>query len=276
MADENAPPQSQDDDELFSRENLRLISIVGGGTISVISAGVRFRELAQRSRGSKSDQTHFRVDDPREIMANQLLARGHASVDEILAASFGEWPPKGLDIVTAQPQRVPFHNIPEDVQQRTIERIGARAAGNATLVRERNIGIMDYVDGATPLRDANSTLGHEAVHILQGDHSSRLPHNIVIGANEFNALHGDDGLVLSIFDQHGDQAKLADKNNFYLADGIEIQARIHEIVMDGYQTWGLMPTNREELLVSMKNAGLKVPDAALKSISDDRLSSLNE
>jgi hypothetical protein len=142
MADENAPPQSQDDDELFSRENLRLISIVGGGTISVISAGVLFRELAQRSRGSKSDQTHFRVDDPREIMANQLLARGHASVDEILAASFGEWPPKGLDIVTAQPQRVPFHNIPEDVQQRTIERIGARAAGNATLVRERNIGIM--------------------------------------------------------------------------------------------------------------------------------------
>ncbi len=38
------------------------------------------------------------IRDKNEKAAKQLLKNGSASMKDILALSFGEWPPKGLDI----------------------------------------------------------------------------------------------------------------------------------------------------------------------------------
>ena len=101
----------------------------------------------------------------RERMANQLLMRGHASMKELLTASFGEWPPKGLDIDpgVAHAQKVAFKQIVN------------MNCGTGTVAGERVIEINKYACCfLSPLLgrsfSLSSVMGHEAVHILQGDH----------------------------------------------------------------------------------------------------------
>jgi len=48
----------------------------------------------------------------REKMADEIIARGKATISELLTASFGEWPVKGLDIDTGI---VYEHEIPIEV-----------------------------------------------------------------------------------------------------------------------------------------------------------------
>jgi hypothetical protein len=49
--------------------------------------------------------------DHRERLANKLLMQGSASMDEVLYASFGAWPPAGLDIIGENNQRVNFMSL---------------------------------------------------------------------------------------------------------------------------------------------------------------------
>lgn len=39
-----------------------------------------------------------KANTDREEMSKKLLDKGQASLLEILTASFGEWPPRGLDV----------------------------------------------------------------------------------------------------------------------------------------------------------------------------------
>jgi len=106
-----------------------------------------------------------KLSDLRERMANQLLMRGHASMKEILTASFGEWPPQGLDINPdlRHDQRVDFKPL-----------AGISTFGMATFAGEREIDINNLLCCTLPRllgkSFLNSIMGHEAVHILQGDH----------------------------------------------------------------------------------------------------------
>jgi len=49
--------------------------------------------------------------------------------------------------------------------------------------------------------------------------------------------------------------------------GVEVQARLHEIMIDGYKRWGRMPQNRDELWAAMKNAGVKPPPEIAQHLS---------
>jgi hypothetical protein len=57
----------------------------------------------------------------------------------------------------------------------------------------------------------------------------------------------------------------------YLRLGVEVQARIHEVIIAGYPAWGKVPTNIDEFYAAMKNAGFKMPPEIEK-----RLESLPE
>jgi len=47
----------------------------------------------------------------------------------------------------------------------------------------------------------------------------------------------------------------------YLREGIEIQARLHEIMVAGYGLWGELPNNRKELWAALVSSGIwRVPD----------------
>lgn len=234
--------------------------------LAVSAAGYGAKEIIQNAN----------ILSQREIMARQLLGRGHASVDEILHASYGEWPPKGLDIIGSNDQRVKFmsaiemagRNEPNPVKKLLSQVSDAmQVAGRATVGDERVIGInkglTQFMPGLLGQSSLVTTMGHEVTHSLQGDHYWRAQE--VFGQyaaqNVWRAQNDakSNMVVKEVFDSHTSPFRLY--RGSYLREGLEIQARMHEILSDGYQRWGTMPQNREQLFVAMENVGLKLPDA---------------
>jgi hypothetical protein len=63
------------------------------------------------------------------------------------------------------------------------------------------------------------------------------------------------------------QSKTVKKMN-YLRKGVEVQARIHEIIIEGYPRWGKVPANPDEFYAAMKNAGFKMPPEIEKRLEN--------
>jgi hypothetical protein len=236
------------------------------------------------------------VTDKREGMANSLVMRGHATMLELMTSSFGEWPPKGLDIKSnvLHDQQVKL-GIAEGVLTAKVRSASGfvykRLLGQAdsTKSKDRNISLDESLveDGFY------STLGHEAVHVLQGDNSSRKLDTFGKQMNFIqkmvNGLFGQDEATSNLI-----MNRLIDKKEGglsqqfnssigpfgsdpwvkemkrirYLREGIEIQARIHQIIIDGYPRWGKVPANRDEFYAAMKNAGCKLPPEIEKHLED--------
>lgn len=226
--------------------------------------------------------------DKREQFAAQLLMCGHASVDELLHASFGEWPPKGLDIVHENPQRVNlttslthFHQQSRDQKQppwhkKLYEWMSVN--GYAYVCHTRaifiNKGLLSVFGGNTV-----STLGHETTHILQGDHfwrardimgkdgiSARLPMQDTISNIAVDeAIKGEfkQGFLCRIFNKIADQTGAG---LTYYKQGIEVQARLHEALVAGYPAWDRMPQNRDEFFFAMKSVGFNLPDTIKRTM----------
>src|SRR5262249_42324876 len=78
-----------------------------------VTAAELMGEDVPHPRGAGPD-TNARIEaDQRESSMRRFMEQRDASVDDLLAGSFGEWPPKGLDIVGENSQRVrlvPFHD----------------------------------------------------------------------------------------------------------------------------------------------------------------------
>jgi hypothetical protein len=225
--------------------------------------------------------------DKRERLANQLLMRGHASIDELLYASFGEWPPRGLDIVHENPRRVNlttslshFHSTGNHKKQPPWHKklyeymtIG----GYARLGGERNIFVNRPI---SLLCGALSVLGHEAAHILQGDHYWRA--RDIMGKDALSVIYPQEdvvsnitvrrttdtefkpGLLRRVFNAVSNASGLGIN---YLKEGVEIQARLHECLIAGYAHWEKMPQNNTEFLFAMKSVGFRLtPD--LRKVMD--------
>ena len=247
--------------------------------------------------------------DPREIMANQLLMRGHATMKELLTMSFGEWPPKGLNITpyAVHDQEVEFRPLVAFVRDtekyqergffyhRLAEFKARHTLGRATLDSDRTIWINKLKLCTLPhlfwRQKLVSTLGHEATHILQGDHYYRAADtfgnywasqiwagNNDVSSNEImNPLMVFRKKMLSPAFNEKSQKSDEPKGIDYLIEGIEIQARMHQIIIEGYQDWGRMPQNTAELWAAFVGAGLKAPKNIrqyLKSLPKDTSTSL--
>lgn len=217
--------------------------------------------------------------DKREKMANQLLMRGHASVDELLHASFGEWPPRGLEIVHENPQRVnlttslsSFHSGKEKqppLYKKLFEMLSV--GGYARLGGERKIFInkpLSIFGGKI------GTLGHEMAHILQGDHYWRANErmgkdglsviypkqdaisNLVI--NEVTTSAFQPGFMRRVMNAISNATGMGID---YLKSGIETQARLQEALIEGYPNWERMPQNNTDFFFAMRSVGFKLtPD----------------
>jgi len=258
----------------------------------------------------------FFVSNPRERMANKLLMQGHASIDELLHASFGEWPPKGLDIVGTNNQQVNLMSLwkmanhldaayPHEtglLHQTKLLRHKLsdtfNIAGRATITGERVIGINKlntfYMNRLNMLitgriwsaltggkeDGTHTTLGHETAHILQGDHYWRAQgvfgyvNSQKIWSSQKNAASNE--IVNRVFEEHQTKRSILMRlfdmvsgslgSNYY-KQGLEIQARLHEIVTDGYQRWGVVPQNRVEFFAAMENSGFKLPESIRNEIN---------
>ena len=220
----------------------------------------------------------------REKMAYQLMMRGHATIDEILTANFGEWPPKGLDIIGYNNQRVNIvplmdHSNGDNPLSRMWNKVKDMwsVAGRGSLGGERNLYLNRFMCCMVPSwlggGGLNSTMGHEATHNLQGDHYWRA--ESIFRREDVRKIWEQQSDALSnliadkVYDEHMDRSRLRTVFNKvakyvytdieYQREGIELQARLHETMMNGYPAWGRMPANRQELLSAMEDAGLKMP-----------------
>lgn len=249
------------------------------------------------------------VIDMREKMANQLLMRGHASMRELLTASFGEWPPRGLEINPnlSHDQQVtfkPFLDATKD--QRMGKNIFSKlwnilgeemdTLGRGTISGDRLIWINKFKLCTLPRilgggGSINSTMGHETIHILQGDHYWRAQE--VFGAEIAQDIwtghnNAASNMIMHKLTESGPKPPKSawqksslmkafnavaswvrdDKRHAYLKEGIEVQARIHQIIMDGYSRWGRMPQTHGELIAALTNAGLKPPPEIAQYLSN--------
>ncbi len=201
------------------------------------------------------------IADPRDRLADQLLLRGYATMRELLTASFGEWPPKGLDIDPAvlHEQKIALEPLTGAAENEYAEASPIGAARRFIRVaREKSLA-----QGRLA-----ATLGHEVTHILQGDHAGRKKASFfkrkVAAPAEAACIMTDfisDPDNLSFRFQRVVARKEPDKDRLgYFSQGIEIQARLHEILTEGYaKAWHRLPATRDELWQALRAAGLKMP-----------------
>jgi hypothetical protein len=103
--------------------------------------------------------------DKRERLSRQLLFKGYGTIDGILKASYGVWPPKGLNIPGANKLRVDIGHVSESL-----------GSANRTGPRKINVNIteLSILPAFLGQSAVATALGHELTHILQGDFGPRL------------------------------------------------------------------------------------------------------
>lgn len=224
--------------------------------------------------------------DNREKLANQLLMRGHASVDDLLYASFGEWPPKGLDIVHENKQRVnlttsltDFHGMGGDKQPPWYKKLFEFmvVGGYARTGGERSLYINNML---TKIGGKIGTVSHETAHILQGDHYWRA--RDIMGKNalevvfprpdalsnmivdEVTTSSFKPGFMRRVMNAIGNATGLGID---YLKSGLEIQARLQEALIEGYPKWERMPQNNTEFFFAMRSVGFDLTPELNKTLN---------
>jgi len=215
-----------------------------------------------------------------EDLAHKIVKNGEASVDELLHASFGGWPPRGLDIVHENPQRVTVTtSLPDfhvcvygaEAPQQPMVDDEQSPFGRSSTIEQRAIHINEKRLAECAFSQA-STLGHETAHILQGNHFWRardimgragVEQRLSAGHSfsdivVYQTIKGrlDTGHLRKIFN---DNAKY-DAMLSYHSQGSEIQARLHQILMAGHDVWGHLPQNRDEFFFCMDSVGFDLPD----------------
>ena len=217
--------------------------------------------------------------DPRDQMAIQLLARGHATIDEAMHATFGEWPPRGLEIGRANTNRIDF--VGTGVLHGEASPDGRLPLGLATVHGRRQMWINpDETNRSTGLigsggEQVSNIFGHETAHITQGDHQARAADYFGRAAQTEILAARTSGfpqlIADSVFGRHTDEARrqsaIAQKVELtYLTDGLEIQARVHQILAQGYPQWSRFPQNREEFLVALHGSGVQLSQQTLEDL----------
>lgn len=214
---------------------------------------------------------------PRKDIFKKIARRGDTTIGELLTASFGEWPLKGLDIQAEQNQIVKvkplaqmFKDFPlrNNFLARATEKILAysRTAAITGINLDRIIYLNELI-GKNP-----KIMIHELAHILQQDHG------LYSSYEEVPSTFTVSNQVMQAFLDQA-QMKIENKNDSkkfgyafrqgknYLLKGDEIQARLHEIMAAQYIAWGRMPTTKIELWAGLKSAGLVMPPAIAAELS---------
>ncbi len=105
------------------------------------------------------------------------------------------------------------------------------------------------------------TLGHEHIHILQIHDKNRANTRWPIEDNHFKNGVTENFETFSRFKKTRkffDDA-LSLNMSRYLLNDVEIQARLHTVLVHGYERWGKLPENRAEFFAACVDAGLNVP-----------------
>lgn len=120
-------------------------------------------------------------------------------------------------------------------------------------------GLLRKILKIKPESSLIDTVAHEGAHVLQGDHHYRAAdtlgkdnHKIILD------LYSKEPANMEMMMFNDDEQKRASsyKPLEYYAEGIELQARIHELMSDGYGRWGRMPATQDEFLAALQDCGV--------------------
>ncbi len=237
----------------------------------------------------------------RHDLLKSYIRSGSATVDQLLELSFGEWPPKGLDIVVPNDQTVKLITRAGDVYKQesgnTVIRLfrtagtflafGGMAFSGDDRVVFLNPTCPFVEDGLCNIRNlfrghrSSSLIGpstliaaHETAHVLQYDHNNLQRAAEIFGKDEARKISQfrtwADHYFVGHFrrDQRAVKAFVRKYTGVTagLGNGDEIQARIHEIMVDGYGRWGRLPGTTPELWTAMIDAGVKAPKQIVRDL----------
>lgn len=209
-----------------------------------------------------------------------LLDIDEPTTADVLRADFGTENIEGLDIVAFPAYQTSFYSMSdyegsasEEAKAELIRTSAGFEIDGEIHLRESTIEFMRYYGQG--YNNASNTIGHENIHVLQ-----RLNQAPIINDQYSNAqvsmLHygpANRGLAGRLMDKFNravvdtsvykaHEMRVSD----YLAEEIEIQARMHEIMVNGHAAWGRLPTNKTEFYAALKNIGVELPSPLLTEL----------
>ena len=182
-----------------------------------------------------ASDTQRLLTDPCERALRQFLARGHTTHREILTAAAGAWPLSGLDI---DDNAIP--SAPIEVVRDPFPFTHGGRSNDSAFVNSLEPDIL-RLNPASRMRPLSfSSVVHESTHCLQFRDDPFLE---IIDAKHVRSL------------LRGAQTP---SWVFYAAKDIEVQARLAQILLQGYRTWQRMPSDRLELWAALAGFGVRL------------------
>ena len=224
----------------------------------------------------------------RGLTLKSLAAAGRATVGQLLEADFGTAKPVGLEIVSP-----PLASVEFDVMKLDFGR-GARAWRHSirnllgcqgiyyrfqgrVLINPTLVSTATLPSTAATVRLGNVVM-HEAIHRLQDDAraagwDSSYYTNNVADALALPAVRcwTDRGRLLAArFNREARDGLIGARGQIagYLAQDVEMQARLHEVITTGYAAWNRMPVTKIELWAALHGLGLATPPQVMGVLRD--------
>ena len=205
----------------------------------------------------KSSDLHGQADRLRNNQARKLMENGSATIAEILGVAFGHWPPKGVQMTPCERLDKQIRIIDEPDKE-----ITRRGNYNPTALITMNS------QGRAMDRFFYSVLAHEGMHALQHasweenyKRDSRNRQNICdLICRELRREYPVEEKT-SLREAFAEFAGLRHSRRWldYAGKGIELQARILQLMADGYPVWGRLPSNKAEFQAALISCGLPAP-----------------
>lgn len=232
-----------------------------------------------------------RFNRERNIAMRTLFEQGETSSADIIRAKFGGEMPHGLDLQYLPDFKCTFHSLGE------AEHVQSMSAREKLIYFSRVAGLgghderiyihPDYRAVGNPMGEHEQSLTrvitHEHTHRLQGEDRQIGWDNAMDGMNTAfltmsrssdNLWDGAKNLcrvfahaVMDIGPTYKSGKEMNIKN--YLSQECEIQARMDEVMMEGYASWQKMPTTRLELWAALESAGMDLPRSVRRELRSE-------
>ncbi|MEC8664743.1 MAG: hypothetical protein VXY16_04660 [Pseudomonadota bacterium] len=232
-----------------------------------------------------------RFNRERNIAMRTLFEQGETSSADIIRAKFGGEMPHGLDLQYLPDFKCTFHSLGE------AEHVQSMSAREKLTYFSRVAGLggqderiyihPGYRAVGNPMGQHEQALtriiAHEHTHRLQGEDRQIGWDNAMDGMNTAfltmprssdNLWDGAKNLcrvfahaVMDIGPTYKSGKEMNIKN--YLSRECEIQARMDEVMMEGYASWQKMPTTRLELWAALESAGMDLPRSVRRELRSE-------
>jgi hypothetical protein len=225
----------------------------------------------------------------RDRRMKELVRKEHLASSEILEADFGTKCPNGLDTTFPQlnvtraclTETEEFQSMSEHERFSYLANISGSAGSDSKINLNPEISAQAEKRWFSKWRrDYSNTIAHEHIHLMQ-EHERELGWGSMwqnTSAVYLKLPPQDKGVkgwlkhrwqkfAQNRIDKKAqlDAGEIYNVSN-YFSRGVEMQARLHEVLVQGYAGWQKMPGSKMELWAALHGLGLNTPPSVLKEL----------